>query len=397
MRAQLAYDTVIVRFGPEIGVKSRPVRLRYEKLVVRHVRKALRRRGIPFSALKYEFGRLFVFTTEAVEAAEAISHVFGVSSTSPAISTKPGLSDIVSTGLELAKALLSSGMSFAVRCRRAAEHPFTSLDVCRALGDRILSELGHLGLKVDLERPDKVISVEVREDRAYVFSDTYEGVGGYPLGVQGKVVCLLSGGIDSPVACWLAMRRGCLPVLLHFDIRPFTDDRLVEKAIELARILASWSLGAMKHIYIVPHGQALARIRESCPEGLTCILCKRLMLRVAGRLALAEGADGLVLGDAIGEQASQTLRNMRVIDSALPGLAILRPLLCFDKDETVRLARRIGTYEISSRPDGGCSAAPRKPTTRARLSDVVKAEEGLGVEDLISSALSGAKKVRIRA
>ena len=392
MCARPAYDAVVVRFGPEIGVKSRPVRLRYERLITKHVRKALRRREIPYGSIEYEFGRLFVFTSRPVEAAEAISRVFGVSSTSPAMSTAPELSAIVSAGLELAKAILRRGASFAIRCRRAAEQPYTSLDVCRALGETILSELGHLDLKVNLEKPDKTIFVEVRKDRAYVFSDTCEGVGGYPIGVQGKVLCLLSGGIDSPVACWLAMKRGCLPLLVHFDIRPFTDDRLVEKAVELARVLADWSLGAIKHLYVVPYGHVLTEVKEKCPEELTCVICKRLMLRIAERMAKARGAHGIVLGDALGEQASQTLRNIRAIDSALAELPALRPLLCFDKDETVRLARRIGTYDISSRPDGGCSAAPDRPTTAASLEAVEEAEKEIDVRALIERTLPMARK-----
>ncbi|RLI13944.1 tRNA 4-thiouridine(8) synthase ThiI [Candidatus Bathyarchaeota archaeon] len=389
------YDTVVVRFGPEIGVKSKPVRLRYERLVARYVKKALRIHGVPFEAVKYVLGRLYVTTPEAREAAEVISHVFGVSSASPAVSTTSELEDIISVGLELARRSLSHGTKFAVRCRRVGEHPYTSLDVCRLLGERILTELGHLGLRVDLEEPDKVIYVEVRERDTYLFTEIYDGVGGYPPGVQGRVVGLLSGGIDSPVACWLAMRRGCLLVPVHFDIRPFTDDRLLKKALELARILADWALGTMRYMYIVPFGHALAEIKERCPEELTCVLCKRFMLRVAERLAERERADGIITGDAVGEQASQTLKNLRAIDGALRSVPVHRPLFCFDKDETVKLAMRIGTYEVSARPDAGCSAAPSRPTTAARLEDVLEAEAALDVEALVRKALSNTKKASI--
>ena len=391
----LAYDSVIVRFGSEIGVKSKPVRLRYEKLVAKHVRKALRAHGIPFDRLEHSLGRLYVRTSEAEEASKAISCVFGVSSTSPALSTSSSLEDIMDRGLEVARSVLEPGSTFAVRCRRVGQHPYTSLDVCRLLGERILAELGHMDLKVDLEAPDKTVYVEVRDEEAYIYTAIREGVGGYPLGVQGKVIGLLSGGIDSPVACWLAMRRGCLVVPVHFDIRPFTDDRLIEKALELARVLAGWSLGAVRHLYVMPFGHVLEQIRASCPERLTCVLCKRFMYRIAEQLASREKADGLVTGDAIGEQASQTLKNMKVIDAALASLPVHRPLLCFDKADTVRLARRIGTYDISSLPDAGCSAVPKKPTTAARLEDVLKAEEALDVEGLVHDAVSRAEKRKI--
>ena len=393
--AEIAYDSVIVRFGSEIGVKSKPVRLRYERLVAKHVRKALKVHSIPFDRIEHSFGRLYVRTPEAEEASKVISCVFGVSSTSPALSTSSSLEDIVDRGLEVARSVLEPASTFAVRCRRVGQHPYTSMDVCRLLGERILAELGHMGLKVNLEAPDKTVFVEVRDEEAYIYTAIREGVGGYPLGVQGKVIGLLSGGIDSPVACWLAMRRGCLVVPVHFDIRPFTDDRLIEKALELARILSGWSLGAIKHLYVVPFGQILEQIKASCPEKLTCVLCKRLMYRIAEQLALREGADGLVTGDAIGEQASQTLKNMKVIDAALTSLPVHRPLLCFDKAETVRLARRIGTYDISSEPDAGCSAVPKKPTTAAGLREVLEAERALDVEGLVRDALSRAERKKV--
>jgi len=149
-------------------------------------------------------------------------------------------------------------------------------------------------------------------------------------------------------------------------------------------------------MYVVPFGRILEEISSSCPGELICVLCKRMMYRVAERLAAHEGADGLVTGDAIGEQASQTLKNLRVIDAVLRDMPVHRPLLCFDKDETVRLARRIGTYEISSRPDAGCSAAPDRPKTAAEIGEVLRAEEGLDIEGMAAEALSGAEKLEVR-
>ena len=394
--SSVPYDAVIVRFGGEIGVKSSPVRLRYERLVVRHVRRALKARGIAFTSLEYSFGRLYVRSPEAGEAARAIARVFGVSSASPALSTSSDLESIAQTGLELARAFLSPGESFAVRCRRVGEHPYTSMDVCRLLGERILSELGHRGLRVNLDEPDKEICVEVREDKAFLFAETYPGPGGFPLGSQGRLIGLLSSGMDSPVACWLAMRRGCVVIPVHFDLRPFSDDAAVEKAVELARVLADWSIGLMRRMYLVPHGEVLAEIREKCPEPLTCVLCKRFMLRAAARLAELSGADGILTGDSVGEQASQTLRNLRAIDEAAGGLLVVRPLMCFDKTEVFELARRIGTYDISARPDAGCEAAPRKPTTAADIGAVLEAEEALDVEGLVERALSAIKEIRLK-
>jgi len=394
--AQIPYDTVIVRFGGEIGIKSSPVRYNYERLVVKHVRRALKARGIVISSFNYSFGRLYVRSPEADRAAKAIAKVFGVSSTSPAISTSSDLEDIAKKGLELARMILSPKESFAVRCRRVGEHPYTSMDVCRLLGERILTELSDKGLRVNLEEPDKEILVEIRGDEAFLFAETYPGPGGFPLGSQGRLIGLLSSGMDSPVACWLAMRRGCVVIPLHFDLRPFSGDVVVEKALELARVLADWSLGLMKRIYVVPYGDLLAEIKDNCPEPLTCVLCKRFMLRIAGRLAKKARADGVLTGDSIGEQASQTLHNLKIIDEAAEDLLIVRPLICFDKTEIFELARRIGTYEISAKPDTGCRAAPRKPTTVADLRAVLEAEKALNVKDMVEKAVSGIKEISLK-
>ena len=393
---QVPYDTVIVRFGGEIGIKSSPVRYSYERLVVKHVRRALKARGIALKSLDYFFGRLYVRSFEAEEAAKVIARVFGVSSASPALSTSSDLEAIARTGLEIAKATLLRGESFAIRCRRVGEHPYTSMDVCRLLGERILSELSDRDLKVNLEEPDKEICVEIRGKEAFLFTKTYPGPGGFPLGTQGRLIGLLSSGMDSPVACWLAMRRGCMVVPVHFDLRPFTDDATVEKAIELAHVLADWSLGFMKHMYVVPYGRLLAEIKEKGPEPLTCVLCKRLMLRIARRLAERERAHGVLTGDSIGEQASQTIHNLRIIDGAVENIFVVRPLMCFDKTETFELARRIGTYEISVKPDAGCRAAPKKPTTVADHKAVLKTEKLLDVEGLVERALSSVREVRLR-
>ena len=393
---RVTYDAVIVRFGGEIGVKSSPVRLNYERLVVKHVRRALRARGVAISSFKYSFGRLYVKSPEAERAARAIARVFGVSSASPALSTTSNLEDIAQRGLELARAILMPGESFAIRCRRVGEHPYTSMDVCKLLGERILVELGGRGLKVDLDEPDKEIFVEVRGREAFLFAKTYPGPGGFPLGSQGRLIALLSSGMDSPVACWMAMRRGCTVVPVHFDLRPFSDARAVEKALELAHVLADWSLGLVKRMYIVPHGLVLSEIKERCPEPLTCVLCKRFMLRIAGRLAKKTRAQGILTGDSIGEQASQTLHNLKIIDGAADGFLIVRPLICFDKTEIFELARKIGTYDISVRPDAGCKAAPRKPTTAADIRAVLEAEEALDVEGLVERALSGIKEIHLK-
>ena len=274
---KIEYDTVIVRFSGEIGIKSPRVRPKYERKVCKQIKRFLSHYKIEYKDLMHVYGRAYIFTDFAEETAKVVARVFGVSSTSPAIKTSSNMEDIIDLGVSVAEKILGYGETFAIKCRRAGEHPYTSMDVCRKLGEAILSRLSNLNLKVDLENPKRIVNVEVRDDKAYVYTEVFEGVGGFPHGSQGKVVCLLSGGIDSPVACWLIMKRGCTPIFIHFDNKPFTEESNTKKALRLAEKLMEWMIGFKSKIYIIPHGENLAEILEKCPRKLTCIICKRLM------------------------------------------------------------------------------------------------------------------------
>lgn len=215
------------------------------------------------------------------------------------------------------------------------------------------------------------------------------------MGTQPKVVCLLSGGIDSPVACWLAMKRGCPPVLVYFDNEPITDETTTNRAVHVAQILFEWAIGFPRRVYVVPHGRNLMEIKEKCPKRLTCILCKRMMYRVAERIANRERAEGIVTGEALGEQASQTLRNLRVLTTAAERYPIHRPLLGFDKTETEQIARKIGTYEASTQKAKGCTAFPSKPATSADPRKVTKAEKALNIEEMVEKSVNSLRIVNL--
>jgi len=389
------FDSVIIRFGGEIGIKGTWTRRRYERRLLDNIKKMLKHHGIPYDEVVRKQGRLYLRTPSAMEASTKLSRVFGVSSLSPALETTSRLNDIVAKSVLLASLALSEGNSFAVKCRRVGDHPYTSADVCREAGHQILTELSDLGLRVDLENPDMKLGIEVRDDRAFVYSAVMEGAGGLPLGTQPRVVCLLSGGIDSPVACWLAMKRGCPIVPVYFDNAPFTDESTTERALSVARVLFEWAAEFPRRVYVVPHGQNLAEFRERCSERLTCILCKRRMYRVAERIAEMEHAEGIVTGEAIGEQASQTLHNLRVLSSAATKYPIHRPLLGFDKNETERIARKIGTYEASTRRARGCAAVPRKPVTMAKMQEVTEAEGNLNIEEMVEKSVKSLRVVNL--
>lgn len=387
----IKFDWVIVRLGGEIGIKGDWTRRFYERRLIRNIRNTLEYHEIPHQKIVHKYGRIYIKTESAVKASHALSKIFGVSSISPAVSAASQLRHIMTKSLELAEKVLQEGSSFAVRCHRVGVHPYRSMDVNREIGRQILTTLEGRNVRVDLKKPDRVIGIEVRDEDAYVFSETIKGVGGMPLGTQPKVVCLLSGGIDSPVACWLMMKRGCPIIPVYFDNSPFTDEATTRKAIATAKKLFEWAIGFPQKLYIVPHGENLSVFQEKSPRRLTCILCKRMMYRIAERIADGEKAEGIVTGESIGEQASQTLQNLHVLNEAAQRYPVYRPLLGFDKTETEDLARKIGTFEISIKKAKGCVAAPKKPATKARIEEVRIVEGKLNIEEMVKDSLANSK------
>ncbi len=389
------FDTIIIRYAGEMGIKGAWTRRLYERHLLRNMKNALKHYQIPYDEILRKYGRLYLKTSQVREACVGLSKVFGISSFSPALETTSILSDIIDKSLLLAGSALRQGNSFAVRCRRKGDHPYTSLEVCREAGRRILEKFHERNLRVELEKPDVELGIEIREDKAFIYRSIVEGAGGLPLGTQPKAVCLLSGGIDSPVACWLTMRRGCPMVPVYFDNAPFTDETTTGRAMVVAKALFEWSIGFPRRIYVVPHGQNLMEFGEKCPKRLTCILCKRMMYRVAERIADMERAEGIVTGDAIGEQASQTLRNLRVLTTAAEKYPIHRPLLGFDKAETERLARKIGTFNLSTQRAKGCTAAPHKPATSAGTQEVAEAEKLLSIDGMVEKSIEALKVIEV--
>jgi len=376
-----------------MGIKSEWTRRAYEKLLLKNIRSILKNNKIAYDEIQRKRGRIYIQTNSASEVASKLTRVFGISSVSPAIKTSSDMDKIAQKSVRLAAATIKSKSSFAVRCRRIGEHPYSSMDICKEVGRQILTSLKDRNLRVELKNPQFTINIEVREDEAYIFPEILKGVGGFPLGSQAKVVCLLSGGIDSAVACWLAMKRGCSIIPVYLDNTPYTDEAATDKALDVARKLFEWSTGFPRRVYVAPHGENLKTFVKEAPRKLTCILCKRMMYCIAERIAEKEKAEGIVTGEAIGEQASQTMHNLRVLDEASVKYPIHRPLLGFDKTETEELARKIGTFEISTRKAKGCNAAPSKPSTKARLEIVRKAEERFDIERMVEESAKKAKIV----
>lgn len=275
---------------------------------------------------------------------------------------------------------------FRIKAKRADKRfPVPSPELERIIGARVHEELGW---PVDLDHPEVVVRIEVLTGEAFVILDREPGVGGLPIGTGGKALCLLSGGIDSPVAAWRIIRRGVKVQLVHFHSYPILNNSSQEKVRELAGILTRSQLKS--RLYLVPFGAVQQQVLLTVPQELRVIIYRRLMVRIAQHIAARVHAQALVTGEVVGQVASQTLENMRAIDDASV-MPILRPLVGFDKEEITQEAIRIGTYEASIVPDQDCCTlfTPRNPATRASLGAVRDAEALLDVDALIDMALEG--------
>ena len=385
------YSAVLVRYG-ELGLKSNQTRRRMTELLLREIKAALQGSQISFDNIRSEWGRIFIETEDPHAAAQTTSQVFGVVSTSPVVETSSYLEDILQKGEALAKLEFKKGLTFAVKSRRIGEHNYTSQDIREKLGERILENLTDLELKVNLSSPQQMVSVEVRENRAYIFTEIVKGVGGMPLGSQGKVVCLISTGLDSPIAAYKVMKRGCIPIFVFADNVPHSEDSCVDVAIKQAKTLAKFIHSQDVKMYVVPHGPDLDDILENAPRKMTCVFCKRNMLRLARQIAISEDADCIVTGEIIGEQASQTTQNLRAIENAVCDYPILRPCAGDDKVDIEKMARKIGTYEFASESVLCCTLAPEYPIIHANVEDVLSAEEKMNLE-ILEQEISLAKTI----
>lgn len=341
-------------------------------------------------------GRLFIKTEKAEEASQKMARVFGISSLSPAVETSSNLDDIVEENLLLANQRLSRGNTFAIKCRRVVSHPYGSREVCSLVGQQILEKFGEkYGLKVDLKCPDITFGIDVRDDKAFIFDRIIEGQGGLPLGAQQRLIGLLNGEINSAVACWLVMKRGCPIVPLYFDNTPYTDERMTERAIDHTRTLLDWAIGFPRRMYIVPNGQNLKEIVAKCSNLLTCLLCKRIMYKIAEKASEMFRAEGIVTGETIGTPENLTIHDLNLLSQAIKQYPIHRPLLGFDKHEIEELATKIGICPPLAKKKKVCAVMSTRPIAAAKSQEIIKAEKKLNIEEMINKSMKSLKIISL--
>lgn len=378
----------MVRYG-ELFLKSEAVKHHFIGMLLRNIGKAL-----SASALSYHFetprGRILIYGDEPEKIADIVSKIFGLVDASICTRTSSELEDICTEAILLASANLRGGMSFAVRAKRQQKTGLNSQELGTLIGSAIYDHIP--GLNVDLDHPDYELFVEVRDFGGLVYDSRITAPGGLPWGTQGRVLALLSSGIDSPVASWLMMKRGCEVTHLHLDAGRWAGKDVTSAAIENHRKLSRWCSGNPLSMIIADSELLYDRMDQlRIPPRYRCVICKRFMQRVAGRLMEKEGALAVVTGENLGQVASQTLANLSVISEAAT-VPVLRPLITYDKEETITLARMIGTFDTHP-GDLTCRAVPSMPATAAALDTIVECEQKMGVDEVVEAALSGIRFV----
>jgi thiamine biosynthesis protein ThiI len=377
---------VMARYG-ELFLKSEPVKHHFIGMLLRNMGKALSASGLSCH-FETPRGRILIHGDHPEAIADVVSRIFGIVDVSICSRTSSRLEDICEEAISMASASLNAGMSFAVRAKRQQKTGPDSQELGTLIGSAVYDHIP--GLEVDLDTPDYELFVEVRDFGGLVYSSRIMGPGGLPWGTQGRVLALLSSGIDSPVASWLMMKRGCEITHLHLDAGRWAGKDVHRAAIENHRRLSRWCSGNPLSLVIAdsePLYDQMDKLR--IPPRYRCVICKRFMQHVAGCLMEKEGALAVITGENLGQVASQTLANLSVISEAVT-IPVLRPLITYDKEETITLARRIGTFNAHP-GDLSCLAVPSMPATAAPLETVKKSEKEMNINEIVRGTLSSVR------
>lgn len=386
-------QVLLVRYG-EIHLKglNRPF---FERKLLDNIKQAL----CGFNAnVRYDQGRFFVSGVgdeHMEDACARLTRVFGIHSISPAVSVEKEWSAIEAAAAQMMQAALDGGNgkhTFKCFCRRSDKlFPMISEEINRELGHAMLERFPQLS--VDVHDPEIKLCVEIR-DRAFLYARELMGAGGMPTGTAGRVALLISGGIDSPVAGHMMARRGLQLSAVHFYSYPYTSERAREKVVKLTELVARYA--GIIRLHLVPFTEIQLAIYDKCPPKETTVIMRRLMMEIAERIATVDGARALVTGEALGQVASQTLESLCVTDDAV-SMPVFRPLIGFDKEDIVTLAKRIGTYETSILPYEDCCTVfvPSHPVTKPKLSEIRASEAAVDFSSMIEKAIDDTESLDI--
>ncbi len=371
----------------EVGLKGKN-RGFFEKQLADNIKLSLQ--GTGYATVERLHDRIIVKLRQDADIAEIekrLHRVMGIAHFELAARTEKEITAIKEIALQQ-----TAGRTFEtlkVETKRSDKtFPLTSPEISAQVGGYLIEKTG---ARADMHTPDMRYWIEIAQNAAYVYTEKRQGIGGLPVGVSGKVLVMLSGGIDSPVAAWQMIKRGAKAVFIHFYSYPYTDKASLEKVLELTHILSEPNYRST--VYLIPFAELQQIIVTETPAPFRVLLYRRMMTRIAQRVAALVDAEALVTGESLAQVASQTLSNLRAIE-AIADIPILRPLIGDDKADIIEKAQQIGTFEISIQPHQDCCSlfVPKHPATRASQADLDKAEEGLDIETLVESAMNGLEK-----
>ncbi len=381
----MKYTEIMVRYG-ELSTKGKN-RKDFIGRLAGNVTKVLR--DFPQVEIHPRHDRMHIVLNDAPfkEVDQRLKKVFGIQTYSPTIKVEKTLEAIEKTSLSLMNATFKKGMTFKVNTRRS-DHQFLydTNELNKIVGDYLFANMSDL--KVEMKHPDLVLRIEVRKDAVYISNQLLHGAGGMPVGTGGRAVMMLSGGIDSPVASYLALKRGVDIDMVHFYSPPYTTEKALNKAKELTGILANYA-GKINFI-AVPFAEIQETIKEKIPEGYLMTVQRRFMLQLADKIRAKRKGLAIFNGESVGQVASQTLESMAAINDVTT-TPVVRPVATMDKTEIIRLAEKIGTFDLSIQPFEDCCTifAPPRPKTKPRIDKAREFENRLDVEGLIERALAG--------
>ncbi len=368
----------------------------FEDILMKNIRQRLRHSVGEFKFIRSQSTCVISPVDENVDfdkAVDIIQHIFGVVGISRAAQCEKDIEVIKNTALEYLMDELSFARTFKVEAKRSDKNfPYNSPEICREVGGFILSHLHHL--KVDVHNPDVKVTVEVRDNHAFIHGNQLKGAGGMPTGTGGKACVLISGGIDSPVAAWMMAKRGLSLTAVHFASPPYTSERAEMKVHELLKKVARYC--GRIDLYTVPFTEIQENIRDNSPEDMFTITMRRIMMKIATRIAEDKDCGALITGESVGQVASQTMWALRCTDDAA-GLPVFRPCIGMDKNEIIEISRKIDTFDISIEPYEDCCTVftPRHPRTKPTLEMAVEAEQAAWDDELVNAAIANVKHLAI--
>ena len=371
----------------EVGLKGKN-RVFFEKRLVSNIKVALR--GTGYAEVERLHDRILVRlekNADIPKIKKRLQQVMGIAYFELACATERDMTAIKETALQQIQGRTFESLKVETR-RTDKTFPLTSPQISAAVGGHLIEKTG---VRADMHTPDLVCWIKITQKNAYISTEKIPGIGGLPVGVSGKVLVMLSGGIDSPVAAWQMIKRGAKAVFIHFYSYPYTDKASLEKVMELAEILAVSNYRSL--VYLVPFAELQQTIVTQTPAPFRVVLYRRMMTRIAEHVAALVDAEALVTGESLAQVASQTLTNLRTIE-AIANIPILRPLIGEDKAEIIEKAQRIGTFDVSTRPHQDCCSlfVPKHPATRASLAELADAESDLDIAALVETALNNLEK-----